>query len=299
MSKELSNRIKELRKKDKYTQKEFAELLGVGQTTIANYEKGLRVPDAEKLNKIADIFHVTLDYLLGRDENKQDLDKEANNDIKNSEFIGEAYNIFLEELLKGHREKARRLVINFYDQGISIGQIYFQILEKALKEVGTLWEQGAIDVWKEHLISELILDIMRELRVKEKSIYGKAHSLIALTPVPEMHNIGLKMITDMLELEGWHVVYLGSSVPAISLIKAIESEEPDLIAISVTLPYHIEAAKHTIAAIKNYFRQKSPKIIIGGSALTNCRNVCEETGANYYGTNIEDIKAAIVKDGKQ
>lgn len=298
MSKELSNRIKELRKKNKYTQKELAELLEVGQTTIANYEKGLRVPDAEKLNKIADLFQVTLDYLLGRDENKQNLDKEAKPNSMAFKSIDEVYKVFLENLLKGYREEARSSILDLYEEGINIGQIYFDILEKALKEVGALWEQGVIDVWKEHLISEALLDIMRELRVKEKSIYGRVHSLIALTPVPEMHNIGLKMIADMLELEGWHVVYLGSSVPAISLIKAIEAEEPDLVAISVTLPYHIEAAKHTIAAIKNYFRQKSPNIIIGGAAFANCRNVCEETGANYYGINLEDIKAAVRKDSK-
>jgi transcriptional regulator with XRE-family HTH domain len=53
MSKELSSRIKELRKAKGYTQKDFANLIGVRQTTVANYESGIRIPDTDKLDKIA------------------------------------------------------------------------------------------------------------------------------------------------------------------------------------------------------------------------------------------------------
>jgi MerR family transcriptional regulator, light-induced transcriptional regulator len=295
MSKELSNRIKELRKKKGYTQKELADLLGVGQTTVANYEQGIRVPDTDKLNKLADLFKVTLDYLLGRDEKKEEINKKTDTVIKEPQNISEVYKVFLEMLLKGNREEARRLAVSIYEEGANISKIYFEVLEMALKEVGVLWEQGIIDVWKEHFISEAVMDIMRELKVKQEKLNGKGNSLLALTSGPELHNIGLRMITDLLELDGWQVVYLGSNVPVQSLIKAIEIEKPDVVAISVTLPYHIESAKYTIAAVKNYFGRKSPKIIVGGAAFCNIENAVKETGADYYGISIEDIKAVTEK----
>jgi methanogenic corrinoid protein MtbC1 len=295
MSKELSDRIKELRKKLGYTQKELATLLGVGQTTVANYEQGIRVPDTEKLNKLADLFDVTLDYLLGRHEDKEDSNKKHSTVIKQLTNIADIYKVFLELLLKGDREEARVLVITLYEEGANIRQIYFEVLEKALKQVGVLWEQGIIDVWKEHFISEAVMDIMRELKVKQKKLSGKTNSLLALTTGPELHNIGLRMIADLLELDGWQVVYLGSNVPVQSLIKAIEIEKPDVVAISATLPYHIESAKYTIAAVKNYFGRKAPKIIVGGAAFCNVENAAKETGADYYGINVEDIKAVVEK----
>jgi methanogenic corrinoid protein MtbC1 len=136
---------------------------------------------------------------------------------------------------------------------------------------------------------------MREIKFREKKGKHKSTRIIALNSGPELHNIGLRMISDILELEGWHVIYLGSNVPVQSLIKAIEIEKPKFIAISVTLEYHIDSAIYTIAAIKSYFGKNSPEIIIGGSAFINYDKVCERTGADYYCISVNDIKDVIKK----
>ena len=290
MNSVLSSRIRQLRKSKGYTQKEFSKQLGTAQTTIANYEQGTRVPDTEKLNKMADLFEVTLDYLLGRDENKVAVKKESE-EIEVD--ISTADNIYLQHLLKGDIKEARNLIMTLHIQGMKIEYIYFNILEKALKEIGTLWEVGCIDVWKEHFISETTLDIMRELKSKEKRKKSKKASIITLNSSAEFHNIGLKMISDILELEGFNVIYLGSNVPTQSLIKAIEFEKPDFVAISVTLQYNMDSAAHMIGAIRSNFGKKCPKIIIGGTAFTNSETVCEATGADYYCASIDDIKAVM------
>jgi methanogenic corrinoid protein MtbC1 len=296
MNIELSTQIKSLRKLNGYTQKEFADLLGVGQATVSNYEKGIRVPDTEKLAKIASIFEVTLDYLLGRDMVSLSK-KEVNTKIMAFKSLNEACRTFLHLLIEGNRKEAVRLIYNLRESKVNIRDIYFEILGKALKEVGVLWERGNIDVWKEHYISEIVMDIMRELKVRERKSKNKSRSVLALTPCPEMHNIGLKMIADLLELEGWDVTYIGSNVPVLSIIKAIEITKPNVIAFSVTMPYHIEAAKNIIAALRSYFDSEVPRIIVGGLAFLNCKDPCEETGADFYGLSLEDVESAIEKRG--
>lgn len=287
MNNELAIRIKELRKKSGYTQKELAHLLGIGQTTVANYEQGTRIPDTEKLNKIADLFDITLDYLLGRTGNKSPVNKV----VKRKEIeIVSVQKIYLDYLLKGDSYKARNCILSLYEEGIEIENIYFNLLEKVMKEVGILWEKGIIDVWKEHFISEVTIDIMRELKFREKKKSNMSPTIIALNPGAEMHNIGLRMISDLLEIRGFHVIYLGSNVPIQSLIKAIEVEKPKFIMISVTLQHHIDSATYMISAIKDYFGVKSPKIFIGGFAFCNVDKVCERTGADYYSINFDDIR---------
>lgn len=72
----LGNRLSNLRKKTKFRQEDIAKKLGLGRTTYAMYEQGKREPDLEILTKLADIFNVSLDYLLtGKDhmnENKKE-----------------------------------------------------------------------------------------------------------------------------------------------------------------------------------------------------------------------------------
>lgn len=72
----FSERLKELRKKNNITQEQVAKHLGVKRSTYSNYEYGNREPDNETLNKIADYFEVSVDYLLGRDGNRGYLSDE-------------------------------------------------------------------------------------------------------------------------------------------------------------------------------------------------------------------------------
>lgn len=64
---ELAKRLTNLRESKGWTKTYVANKLGIKTlSTYANYEYGLREPDMETLSRIADIYEVTVDYLLGR-----------------------------------------------------------------------------------------------------------------------------------------------------------------------------------------------------------------------------------------
>lgn len=286
MNEKFSNRLKTLRKLKGYTQKDFSDIIGVKQTTVSNYEKGLRFPDVDRLNQIANIFNVSVDYLIGRNEVENVIINTDNYNIVNKED----YRTVLDFLLKGNKDEARNLIMNIYNSGVEIEFIYFNILEKILKEVGRLWESGKIDVWNEHYVSENILDIMREIKSIQDNKKYKKLSLISLTAGAEQHNIGIKMISDLLEVEGYDVTYLGSNIPTMSIINAIRNKNPRVVAISVTISSNIESAKNIIKAIREVFKEKAPIVVVGGMAFNNINDVFSETEADFYCKDIEEIK---------
>lgn len=61
-----------LRKENGLAQKELAALLNLSVGTISNYENGVHSPDLSTLCKLAEFYHVTTDYLLGRTEYRFD-----------------------------------------------------------------------------------------------------------------------------------------------------------------------------------------------------------------------------------
>lgn len=65
----FNNILKDLRKQRKLTQKELADKLGLSASAIGNYEQGIRVPDYETLEIIADFFNVPIDSLFGKCSN--------------------------------------------------------------------------------------------------------------------------------------------------------------------------------------------------------------------------------------
>ena len=62
----FTERLIELRKQNKYTQRCMADKLNMAQPSYIRYEHGTAEPNFENLVKIADIFDVSIDYLLGR-----------------------------------------------------------------------------------------------------------------------------------------------------------------------------------------------------------------------------------------
>lgn len=67
----FANTLKNLREANNVTQEQLAEHLKVTRPTIAGYETKSRQPDYERLQKIADFFHVSIDYLIrGMDDVK-------------------------------------------------------------------------------------------------------------------------------------------------------------------------------------------------------------------------------------
>jgi transcriptional regulator with XRE-family HTH domain len=69
----LGKRLKEARRKAGYTQKEAAEKLNIGNNNLSNYERDYRDPDTDTLLKLSNLYNVSTDYLLGKDEvNKKD-----------------------------------------------------------------------------------------------------------------------------------------------------------------------------------------------------------------------------------
>ena len=69
---EFSERLKELRKQAHLTQVELASKLGIVQSSYADWERGKKKPTQDNLVKIAQILNVSVDYLVGNSEEKND-----------------------------------------------------------------------------------------------------------------------------------------------------------------------------------------------------------------------------------
>lgn len=68
-----SARLKSLRKERKLIQDDIAKIIGIGRTGYVRIENGERDADTETLAKLADLFNVSVDYLLGRTDKREGI----------------------------------------------------------------------------------------------------------------------------------------------------------------------------------------------------------------------------------
>ncbi len=71
---DFSTRLKELRTDNDMLQSDLAEKLNLKSSAISKYEKGLTQPSIETIIKLAEIFNVTVDYLVGASDIKNPYD---------------------------------------------------------------------------------------------------------------------------------------------------------------------------------------------------------------------------------
>jgi transcriptional regulator with XRE-family HTH domain len=98
------DRIKMLRERNGYSQKFLAEKIGVKNNTLSSYESENRRPDYETLQKFADLFEVSIDYIL--------TGKELTNSSSEmwKEFLDPKTQIFFKDLQEAPEEKIEELI---------------------------------------------------------------------------------------------------------------------------------------------------------------------------------------------
>ena len=124
----LNENIKALRKTKGLTQDELAIRLNVVRQTVSKWEKGLSVPDAEMLQRIAEVFEVNVSQLLGAPINQNE----------NIDVIAEQLSRINEQLVvKNNRSRKIWKTIGIILAIIIAGQLLLVALGITAYEVGT------------------------------------------------------------------------------------------------------------------------------------------------------------------
>jgi methanogenic corrinoid protein MtbC1 len=288
---DFATRLRELRNSRGLRQKDLARELGLAQTTIANYEQKSRFPDEEILGKIADYFNTSLDFLLGRSDvnlNLQSLNLSGSG-VQREEAVplSEPAREYLHHMVAGRREQAFNLVRGLPSLGKSLAEIYLDVFAPALQEAGRLWSEGKLDVTRERLLSEGTLSLMSQLlgTAEANPPTAKGRTCLCLSVCEEQHVIGVRMLADLLELDGWTTHFLGGSMCTQHVLRAIADHQPNLLALSVTLAEHLGYASELIRAVRSAPTLQRTRIMVGGQAFQWEKNLWRGIGADGTASN--------------
>lgn len=199
---------------------------------------------------------------------------------------------YLQNLLNGDRNQAALLIDELVEKQVSIADIYEHIFQATQYEVGALWQRNEITVAHEHYCTAATQLIMSRLYPKIFSGERNGLKMIACSVANELHEIGIRMVSDFFEMDGWDTYYLGSNIPEAELIKSIRENDANLLAISVTLPIHISRVESIIRNIRNSPDLKNLKIMTGGYPFRVIPGLTEKVGADATAIN---ARQAIIK----
>jgi MerR family transcriptional regulator, light-induced transcriptional regulator len=195
---------------------------------------------------------------------------------------------YLELLLDNKRMEAGKLVMDLAKKGADIQDIYLEVFQNTQYELGRLWQTGIISVAQEHYCTASTQLVMSQLYPYIFKAERTENVFIGACVSGELHEIGIRMLSDMLELKGWDTYYLGANMPADSIVKTVIERKAKIVGLSATMTFHISKIEEQIKAIREDKRCSDVKILVGGYVFKLSSGLWKKVGADGYGKDLED-----------
>lgn len=161
--------------------------------------------------------------------------------------------------------RARTIVDRALAAGADPAELNLQVFAPTLREFGDLWERGEDNVAHEHYASGVTEGLMALVAARMRRPPAGGRLAVVACPHGERHGLAARMLGDFIEAEGWEVIVVGCDVPVRDLVALVADEQPDVVAVSVTLPGLVEDAVELLAALSVV--EPRPYLIAGGQAL--------------------------------
>ncbi len=232
----------------------------------------------------------------------QELNQEQDLLYQNSDQYQEIRKEYLNYLIKSDTRAAINLVRTLSKSDISIDDIFQKILQEVMIEVGDLWHRNEISVDKEHYCTSTTQTALSQFYSVIFEQPRNGCKILTCCVGSELHEMGIRMLSDLFEYHGWDSIYLGAAVPKDAILKSISENNPDFIGLSVTMPQHLELCQDIVLGIKEKFPHL--KIAVGGQAFSSTHELWKKWGVDISTQNASQLiewaeKNIVLNKGRQ
>ena len=184
---------------------------------------------------------------------------------------------YLAAALGGRRAEAWEAIQAAKTAGLSLLDVYTQLLLWSQRRLGELWTLTNITVAQEHMASAVTQSMLA--RLYPEIVGPRPAGRVLMAGVEnELHVLPAQLAADLLELAGWDVAFLGTNVPEQSVLSAIEQHCPDVLGLSVTMGFNLPRTVRLAQLVRAKF--PSLPIILGGHAVEHAHDLARELGVD-------------------
>jgi methanogenic corrinoid protein MtbC1 len=171
---------------------------------------------------------------------------------------------FVNAQLRGDSREALMLVEEGARTGLTVAEILVDIIQEAQYEVGRRWEDCQASVGEEHMataIAQLAIALLQPMTMRPY------RDLVVVGCVEgERHELGARIVANLLERDGYAICYVGCDLPTESLLEIVALRRPRVIALSVSLASNLAVARRAVTRLRARFGHE-PVIVLGGQAV--------------------------------
>ena len=208
--------------------------------------------------------------------------------LKEDAPLGSLARQYLDALLRGERRIASQLVLDSVEQGTNIRDVYLHVFQRSQYEIGRLWQMNRITVAQEHYCTAATQLIMSQLYPRLFSTDRIGRRLVATCVGDELHELGVRMVADFFEMEGWDTYYVGANTPAESILQTVTERQADILGVSATMAFHLRDVAALIARVRGATGSRDTAILVGGYPFNVAPDLWRTVGADGHARDAEE-----------
>ena len=173
--------------------------------------------------------------------------------------------------------------------GQAIEDIYVDVIQESLYQIGSLWERNRITVAEEHMATAIVQSVMAQLYAQLPVVATTRGNIVITGIQGELHQVGANLVADVLEADGWDVRFLGANVPQPGILAAIDTHHADILGISATMLFSLPQVRALITAVHARYGPHSPRIVLGGGAFREQPSLATTLGADGSAVDVRNV----------
>jgi methanogenic corrinoid protein MtbC1 len=210
---------------------------------------------------------------------------------------GELSARFLLAVLEGRGDDAVYMIRNAAADGLSVAEIHDDVLTVVQRELGRMWLMAEVPIADEHFGSTLVDRVLWSLHDHLPRPADDAPVVLTMGVGGNLHDFGLRMVAQRLQMAGYRVHHLGGNMPAGDLEWALQDRKVDCIAIAATMILHLSTLAATVGDIRRIERLRergrgSP-ILVGGEIFGRVAGLEVAVGADAGADSAATAVAAV------
>lgn len=169
-------------------------------------------------------------------------------------------------ILAGSLAKLESRLRRYHEQK-GVEELIFERLLPITQIMGTHWNDGTLSIAREHMLSDLISDLLKEKLLQPQTTASNP-AILFLTLSGERHKLGLLMAAALFQRAGARCLLIQEELPPSEIPQTAQDTNCAAVALSFSNHYPTRQAKKDLANLRNALDPKI-KLIAGGQALKN------------------------------
>ncbi|MCC7192429.1 MAG: cobalamin-dependent protein [Phycisphaeraceae bacterium] len=206
---------------------------------------------------------------------------------------------FFTALIAGNRPAARAIVDELLQADCAADQILIKLFWPTLEHIQSLYKHDQLSDLAHHYATRLLRSLADQMQIRLEQKDRRNKKVMVVCGPEESEEIGAQITCDLLEADGYEVLFVGGAVANDEIVAQLGETQTDALVIFGVIPSTVPFTRLLIDRLHEIGVCPKLQIAVGGGVFNRADGLAEEIGADLWATDPEELVQSLGENPTQ